>query len=148
MSYHGQVSAAFWKALYFELCDEVEQVLGKALGYPYYKDDQENFPGATEDSGVCVGDHVPESLLAEAAHRIVDLGHHTDKPSKGELWRCVYQGDPEDALDVSYSLGYGYYTSAEEAANASKQCLWSKQYIGAVQFEKYRRLDAVSGRRS
>lgn len=49
---------------------EIEQTLGKALGYPWYKDDQKNFPGATEADGVCVGDHVPESLALEAAERI------------------------------------------------------------------------------
>lgn len=53
--------------------DEIERVLGKALGYPWYKDDQENFPGATELNGVCVGDHVVESIAAEAANRISQL---------------------------------------------------------------------------
>ena len=46
------------------------QTLGKALGYPWYKDDQKNFPGATEDNGVCVGEHVPETLAMEAARRL------------------------------------------------------------------------------
>jgi hypothetical protein len=53
--------------------DEIEQELGKALGYPWYKDDQKNFPGTTEANGVCVGDHVAESIAAEAAHRITTL---------------------------------------------------------------------------
>ena len=53
--------------------NEIEQILGKALGYPWYKDDPKNFPDATEANGVCVGDHVPESLAAEAAARIADL---------------------------------------------------------------------------
>ncbi len=61
---------AFWRTLYFNLANEVEQTLGKALGYPWYKDDQKNFPGATEKNGVCVGDHVPESILAEASRNI------------------------------------------------------------------------------
>lgn len=51
-------------------CNEVEQVLGKALGYPWYKDDPKNFPDATEADGVCVGDHVPGSIAAEAADRL------------------------------------------------------------------------------
>ena len=50
--------------------DEIEQTLGKALGYPWYKDDQKNFPGATEANGVCVGEHVAETLAAEAANRL------------------------------------------------------------------------------
>lgn len=53
---------------------EVEQILAQALGgYPWYKDDQANFPGAAEKDGVCVGDHVPESLAAEAAAEIGGL---------------------------------------------------------------------------
>lgn len=52
---------------------EVCQTLGKALGYPWYKDDQKNFPGATEEHGVCVGEHVAESIAAEAAKRIEAL---------------------------------------------------------------------------
>lgn len=47
------------------------QALGKALGYPWFKDDQVNFSGATEADGVCVGEHVAESLADEAAERIL-----------------------------------------------------------------------------
>lgn len=61
---------SFWRKLYFDLSEEVDQVLGKALGYPWYYWDQKNFPGTTPKDGVCTGEHVPESLLAEAAKRI------------------------------------------------------------------------------
>ena len=50
--------------------DEICQTLGKALGYPWFKDDQVVFPGATEENGVCVGDHVAESIAEEAARTI------------------------------------------------------------------------------
>lgn len=53
--------------------DEICQSLGKALGYPWFKDDQRNFPGATEENGVCVGEHVAESIADEAASRISAL---------------------------------------------------------------------------
>lgn len=53
--------------------NRIEQILGAALGYPRYCDDPTNFPGATEADGVCVGDHVAESLAEEAARRIVAL---------------------------------------------------------------------------
>jgi hypothetical protein len=53
--------------------DEICQDLGKALGYPWFKDDQKTFPGATEENGVCVGEHVAESIAAEAAKRIAKL---------------------------------------------------------------------------
>jgi hypothetical protein len=59
--------------MYYELANEVEQVLGKALGYPRYSDDQKNFPGTTEADGVCVGENVPESLLSEAAAKIENI---------------------------------------------------------------------------
>jgi hypothetical protein len=48
----------------------IQQTLGKALGYPWFKDDQKNFPGSTQEHGVCVGDHVAESLADEAAEMI------------------------------------------------------------------------------
>jgi hypothetical protein len=50
--------------------NEIEQTLGQALGYPWYKDDLKNFPGATEADGVCVGEHVAETLAAEAVGRL------------------------------------------------------------------------------
>nr|WP_314430020.1 hypothetical protein [uncultured Brevundimonas sp.] len=52
--------------------DEISQTLGKALGYPWFKNDQINFPGATAENGVCVGDHVAESLADESARRITE----------------------------------------------------------------------------
>jgi len=58
---------------YWHVAAEVDQALGKALGYPFYADDQKNFPGATEANGVCTGEHVPESLADEAAKKIITL---------------------------------------------------------------------------
>jgi len=46
---------------------EIEQTCGKALGYPWFKNDQKNFPGATEADGVCAGEHVPETIVSELA---------------------------------------------------------------------------------
>ena len=53
--------------------NEVQQLLGKALGYPWFKDDQKHFPGATEADGVFVGEHVAVTIAMEAARKIVDL---------------------------------------------------------------------------
>lgn len=58
---------------------EICQRLGKALGYPWFKDDQEIFPGATEENGVCTGEHVAESLAAEAADWIGKLEAQRDR---------------------------------------------------------------------
>lgn len=54
--------------------DEICQIAGKALGYPWFKDDQKNFPGATVEDGVCVGDHVAESIVEELARRYREKG--------------------------------------------------------------------------
>jgi hypothetical protein len=53
--------------------EEICQSFGKALGYPWYRDDQQNFPGTTDADGVCVGEHVAETLGAEAAAAIARL---------------------------------------------------------------------------
>jgi hypothetical protein len=52
---------------------EAEQVLGKALGYPWYKDDQTNFTGCTEADGVCTGEHTLVTLAMEASRYIKEL---------------------------------------------------------------------------
>lgn len=46
---------------------ECEQIAGRALGYPRYEDDQKNFPGTTDADGVCVGDHIADTVVAELA---------------------------------------------------------------------------------
>lgn len=62
--------------------EEIEQILGKALGFPYYKDDPKNFPTATEADGVCVGDHTAWSLAMCAADKIKELEERNKKLSK------------------------------------------------------------------
>ena len=52
---------------------EIEQILGKALGYPWLKDDQKNFPLATEKDGVCIGPNTACSLAMEVADKIKKL---------------------------------------------------------------------------
>jgi urease accessory protein UreF len=66
--------------------NDICQTLGKVLGYPWYKDDQENFPGATESDGVCVGEHIAETLAMEAARRIVEANRESSR-AKLELSR-------------------------------------------------------------
>lgn len=69
-----------WKARVKELLHgaaveshEIEQVLGRALGYPWFKDDSSNFPSATEADGVFVGPHTALTLADEAAAKIATL---------------------------------------------------------------------------
>lgn len=40
-----------------------EQMIGQAIGMPWYVDYPENFPDATKDDGVCVGELVLEDLI-------------------------------------------------------------------------------------
>ncbi len=68
--------------------DAISQSLGKALGYPWFKDDQDTFPGATAENGVCVGDHVAESIAEEAARRIIQLTRRNeDLEDELRAWR-------------------------------------------------------------
>lgn len=53
-------------------CRECEQIAGKALGYPWFKDDPKNFPDATEEDGVCIGEHVADSIVAELATKYAE----------------------------------------------------------------------------
>jgi len=49
---------------------QIEQILGKALGYSWFKDDPANFPHATEADGVCVAPNTAASLAMHVADRI------------------------------------------------------------------------------
>jgi hypothetical protein len=60
----------FYKNACIKQNAEICQILGKALGWPMFADDQTNFPGATEADGVFVGEHVAETLAAEAASKL------------------------------------------------------------------------------
>lgn len=77
--------------------DDICQTIGKALGYPWFKDDHKNFPFADEANGVCVGDHVAESIAAEAADEIARLRAENER-LKGALTpsgetKAAYIGD-------------------------------------------------------
>jgi hypothetical protein len=74
-----QAKLAHAENAYYTTANEVENILGKALGYPWFKDDQKNFPGATEADGVCVGEHVPQTIAAQAANKIAALTKERDE---------------------------------------------------------------------
>ena len=52
---------------------EIEQICGKVLNYPWFKNDQKNFPGSTEVDGVCVGEHIAETIASELARKYTEL---------------------------------------------------------------------------
>lgn len=64
---------------------ECEQIAGKALGYPWFKDDQKNFPAATEADGVCIGEHVGDTIVAELATRLAEVEREAEKLANGLL---------------------------------------------------------------
>lgn len=89
-------------------CNECEQIAGKALGYPWYKDDQKNCPGATEADGVCVGEHVPSSVVAELARRYTEANSVRKESSPPEpkgkvIWRDgISPGNAEFHEGIDY----------------------------------------------
>lgn len=60
------------KRAYSVMNEDVCQTLGKVLGFPWFKDHQEHFPGATEEQGVA-HDQVAETMAEIAAARITKL---------------------------------------------------------------------------
>ncbi len=94
---------------YYQTANEVENILGQAMGYPWFKDDQQNFPGATEADGVCVGEHVPASIAEEAAKKLKQLinpvgpndyhcAHHDEDAQL--IWQFVVQASSVDDAKV------------------------------------------------
>src|SRR5688572_5902717 len=83
--HEAEAQVAALKAAMSKQDEEICQILGKALGYPWFKDDQANFPGATEEHGVCVGDEVAESLAMAAAGQLERLQW------QGKLLRSRYE---------------------------------------------------------
>lgn len=77
-------------------CREVEQALGQSLGYPWYRDDQKNFPNTTDDDGVCVGEHTPSTIAMEAGRTITEL-----KQKVKTLEETMIHPDAMDALQTS-----------------------------------------------
>ena len=64
---------------------EIDQTLGRALGFPRYADDPVNFPGATDADGVCTGEHVPATLAQGAADEIARLRTGLDRVRREAL---------------------------------------------------------------
>lgn len=85
--------------------DEICQTLGKVLGYPWYKDDQKNFSGATEADGICQGENIAECMAIEAAKRIKKLESQVISVAYVTEVPTVKQGVPshevEDVLEAS-----------------------------------------------
>lgn len=59
-----------------EACQILAQVIG---GFPWYKDDQKNFPGATEKDGVCYAEHTIHTLATKVAERTAVLERELER---------------------------------------------------------------------
>jgi hypothetical protein len=92
-----QEKIQFYKDACIKGNHDVEQILGKVLGYPWYKDDQKNFPGATEADGVCVGEHVAQSIAMEAAHMLTKLLKQENATLREEIetWKQAFDDGSE-----------------------------------------------------
>ena len=102
------------EGFYYKLQDEICQVLGKALGwYPWYKDDQKNFPGATEADGVCVGEHVAESMADEVAGEIKRLRFQV-REAHAELRACARDYDMMNCMIVQHNKLIGKIVSSRD----------------------------------
>ena len=85
---------------------EAEQVLGKALGYPWYKDDKKNFPDATEADGVCTGEHTFVTLAMEAATRMKREFKPLTDEEAGEVVDLLLKGS-EGQEDLTDCMTFG-----------------------------------------
>jgi len=104
----------------FREMDEVDQRLGRALGYPHYylKDGKVVGPdvdGAVKDERVCTGDHVPGTLAAEAAGRISALNDQLERLREFVKWAkndMSYKA-PEQLADPRFTIGR-YFSPVED----------------------------------
>lgn len=94
--------------------EEICQTAGKALGYPWFKDDQKNFTGATEADGVCVGEHVAETIVAELAKKHAEANERVKQLQHPQTSTSEFGGS--DPLGADY-----YKTQLEEARERIKR---------------------------
>lgn len=125
-----QAKVAHAKGAYSKMNEEVCQTLGAALGMPRFCDDQANFPGTTEADGVCVGEHVAETIAMEAARRIAELQAKAARLEGEYRRRRVDDELPENGETVV--VGYGGCVSAFVLAK------WSagKWVVGGASFPR------------
>lgn len=117
---------------------EIEQILGKALNYPWLKDDQKNFPLATEKDGVCVGPNTACSLAMEAADRIKQL-NRTCSDLRKEL------ADPSADIQEYVLQKLNIY---QQAADSTKMILdlQKENEDLRAELQNYRNLEAAKAK--
>lgn len=110
---------------------EIQQVLGRALGYPRFADDQKNFPGATDSDGVAVGEHVAATLAQEAAKSLA-------------RWALDYERQKERAerlREAAHEMDWANQVMQQQGPGVS----WMRWSKAAEEF-RARALDEGTGR--
>ena len=102
--------------------DEVIQTLGKVLGYPWFKDDQTNFPGATEADGICLGDHIAETMAAEAAEAIARLTREVER-----LSAIVDTDDAKAVADYEWRRANNLVAERDDALREHTDMMWQRR---------------------
>ena len=118
----------------------VEQIAGQALGYPWFKDDQKNFPGATEADGVCIGEHVAGTIVQELASKLATLqaqAYHT-RIERNRLWGELADLQAQLADRDAMILQMG-----KQAARLAKDGIAAKAQLRQVEGENQRLKEAA-----
>lgn len=119
---------------------ECEQIAGRALGYPRYCDDQRNFPDATDADGVCVGEHVAPTIVAELAEK------YRAAMSENEHWRTTAKDRISTAL-ADEMVREAVAREREECARVA-EWVWDSGNQGAHGGEQANRTTAAIRARS
>ena len=94
--------------------EECVQILAQMLDFPWFIDDQENFPGATEKDGVCVGPYISIDLAEMLAQRYAQALRVIEQ----------YTGlDPEDAR----ALVYGWVNNDDPPLERPQLMVYNKE---------------------
>lgn len=111
---------------------DICQTLGKVLGYPWYKDDQKNFPGASAADGICEGDSVAESMAVEAAKK---LQWYQDRVER--LFAAIGHGDDKHRQWLKDAIGIHFNREAITDEHS--------KIVIAIQIEGLEKLEALQG---
>jgi hypothetical protein len=107
-----------YKSACIQMQHEVCQTLGKALGFPMYKDDQVVFPGADDSTGYFTEPHTAETMALLALDRIT-ANEHREAVLRLALEMIVQQG--ASCMDRIETCRAFHLTSAGIAENALKK---------------------------
>ena len=88
---------------------EIEQTCGKVLDYPWYKNDQKNFPSSTEVDGVCVGEHIAETIASELARKYTGLKQRIKRLEE------ALEGTVKCFVDLADSGDAGFWNPDEQS---------------------------------